>query len=730
MKYIVGVMMFLLFTTTVLSQTQSNIVQVVDAGEGDPMMGVHICMISEAGEKHYYATDINGKAEVFYKENYECTVSYTGYVTQHLKLKKGIVFTIEMKPDLLQLDQVVVTASLEPQKMDQSIYKVEVISAKEMENQGVQNVRDALRFQPNINLQEDGVLGTQVIMQGLEGQHVKFLMDGMPIIGRQDGNIDLSQIDMSQVDHIEIIEGPMSVVYGSNALAGTINIITKKNKYYTWSGNATAYAESVGQYTGNVSLQGNIGKSKFGFSSGYRYFNGYDLDESTRAMSWNPKSQINSEVFYGVNLEGWETKFGIRLSREDLTYLGNYLQPSRAIDTQFLTDRITYYGQFNKKFTDNSILSGLVSYNTYSRKSQDFVVKEDLNTEEKKGEESHDSFKTLNARLSYGQEIKPWLHWQVGYELTNESGIGEKLNENEGLVENAVWSDVKINLSDHLILQPGIRYLQHNVYKAPLIYSTHLKWNSDKKWIGRLSFAKGFRAPSLKELYMDFVDSNHKIYGNENLTPESSYNITATINKTIDLSSSSLIKFDASGFYNHLYDVIELTLDTDGTSYYYQNISEKKTQGGSFTASYRRNFFKINAGLVLTGIGYDLKNNSDFNFRYATDYIASTSYLWQKADVSMQLDYKHSGNRVQLLGSDENDEIVEGSVDPYTMLNFSTTKNLANNKFSLTAGVKNILDVKEVTSSTQGGTHSSGGSSLIAWGRTFFISLKYNFNKI
>ena len=397
-------------------------------------------------------------------------------------------------------------------------------------------------------------------------------------------------------------------------------------------------------------------------------------------------------------------------------YKGNYLQPSRAIDTEFLTDRITYYGQFNKKFDNKGILLGLVSYNTYARTSQEYVVKEDLNSKDKKGEETRNSFKTLNARLSYGKEVNTWVNWQAGYELTNESGSGERLNENDGLIENAVWSDVKIRLSDYLTFQPGIRYLHHNVYKAPLIYSAHLKWNSDKKWIARLSFAKGFRTPSLKELYMDFVDSNHKIYGNENLTPESSYNVSATINKTINLSDNSLFKFDASGFYNHLYDVIELTTDAYGTSYYYQNISQKKTQGGSFTTSYRHNFFKLNVGLVVTGIGYDLKNNSDFNFKYSTDYIVATSYLWQKIDVSLQLDYKHSGSRVQLLGNGENDEIIEASVDSYDILNFSTTKRIANNKFSITAGVKNILDIKDIASSTQGGAHSGGGSNLISWG--------------
>ena len=67
-------------------------------------------------------------------------------------------------------------------------------------------------------------------LQGLSGEHIKFLIDGVPVIGRMDGNVDLSQLNMYNVDHIEIVEGPMSVIYGSNALAGAVNIITKENK--------------------------------------------------------------------------------------------------------------------------------------------------------------------------------------------------------------------------------------------------------------------------------------------------------------------------------------------------------------------------------------------------------------------------------------------------------------------------------------------------------------------
>jgi len=724
------VLILLLLLSTVSFSQKFVQIQVLDKTENFPLPGAHICLVSKNSEPKYYAADIEGTAKIEYIEAAEITISYMGYITETFPLKKKTSNKIGLKKDLLSLEQVVVTATVAPQKVDQSIYKIQVISSKEMEKQGVQNVRDALRFQPNINLVEDGVLGSQIIMQGLEGQHVKFLIDGMPIIGRQDGNVDLSQIDMTQVDHIEIIEGPMSVVYGSNALAGTINIITKKNKYYTLSGNATAYAESVGQYNASMNLQGKVGKSSFGISSGYRFFEGYDLNSSNRSMDWNPKNQINAEGFYGVKIKGFDTKFGVRFSGEDLTYKGEYREGPRAIDTQFLTDRITYYGQFSNKFNSKQTLTGLLSYNTYKRTGQEYVVDDLQNSEVKKGDATEDAFETLNGRVSYGVDFSSKLKWQIGYELTDEKGSGEKVVENNGLTENAIWTDMQLKLTEKLIFQPGLRYLHHNVYTARLIYSTHLKWNPNTTWQSRISYAKGFRAPSMKELYMDFVDTNHMIFGNQDLLPETSHNITGNISKTFHFSDAAMLRLNVSGFYNYLTDVIELTTsEEDNQAYFYRNISEKKTQGGNISLNYGVQNFKLQTGVVLTGIGYDLRDSNNFNFSYATDFMGMIGYTFRKQDLTMQFDYKYTAERVQLF-LDATDEIQEGSVEGYQMLNFSTTKNFFNKKLTLTAGAKNILDVKTVANSTSGGAHSSGDGRLIAWGRSFFISIKYNLNKI
>lgn len=110
----------------------------------------------------------------------------------------------------------------------------------------------------NVRLSQDGALGTGMSLQGLSGENVKILIDGVPVIGRLNGVIDLTQVNLQQAKQVEVIEGPMSVIYGSNALAGVINIIPKDNTGNRSSANASAYTESVGVYNfeGGIGIDG------------------------------------------------------------------------------------------------------------------------------------------------------------------------------------------------------------------------------------------------------------------------------------------------------------------------------------------------------------------------------------------------------------------------------------------------------------------------------------------
>jgi outer membrane receptor for ferrienterochelin and colicins len=145
-----------------------------------------------------------------------------------------------------ELGEVVVTAQYRPTNVENSVFKMRVITAQKIQAMGAQNLRDVLANELNIRISQDNILGSGINMQGISGQNVKILVDGVPVVGRLNGNIDVSQLVMDNVERIEVIEGPLSVVYGTDALAGTINIITKKSQLRKFSFNAGSYNESNG----------------------------------------------------------------------------------------------------------------------------------------------------------------------------------------------------------------------------------------------------------------------------------------------------------------------------------------------------------------------------------------------------------------------------------------------------------------------------------------------------
>ena len=148
------------------------------------------------------------------------------------------------------LEETVVTGVPMPVKLQNALAQYRIITKAAMLAQGAVTVADALTTQLNINLGNDRVLGSNITMQGLGGDKVKLLIDGLPVNGRENGNIDLGQISLNNVARIEIVQGPMSVLYGSDALGGVINIITAKATKQAVS--AGFNYEDAGRYNADV----------------------------------------------------------------------------------------------------------------------------------------------------------------------------------------------------------------------------------------------------------------------------------------------------------------------------------------------------------------------------------------------------------------------------------------------------------------------------------------------
>ena len=172
----------------------------------------------------------------------------------------------------------------------------QVISARKMLELGITNVTDALQTMvPGLNVSHNGTLVT-VTLQGMDAKYVLFLIDGERIAGELNGDIDYSMLNLENIDHIEVIKGASSSLYGSNAIGGVINIITKKindpfdAKFYS------RYSKYNELYSGgSIGLKKGIIGSRTSFN--FSHTDGYDVTPVSTPHDWtqNPFTTISDK---------------------------------------------------------------------------------------------------------------------------------------------------------------------------------------------------------------------------------------------------------------------------------------------------------------------------------------------------------------------------------------------------------------------------------------------------
>lgn len=692
--------------------------------------------------KKGFTTDIKGSISFEIQQPVKLSATFIGYKTLVDTIQPGESRTLLMEPTVYNVDEVVVTAQYRPVPIDQSIYKIKVLGSQQIENKAAISLNEMLAGELNIRSTRDNALGSSITMQGLQGEHIKFLIDGVPVIGRQNGQLDLEQLNMQNIDHVEIIQGPMSVVYGSNALAGVINIIRKQSDRQQVSAYADAYYESVGVY--NLKVGGSYSKKKNSFmiNGGRNFFDGFSTVDSTRYQQWKPKLQYNADGSYMYKSEKTMLKFEGDYFYEEIRDKGIPLEVfnyDKAFDKYFFTNRWGVRGELSQKLAKRSILNVLASYSFYSRVKNTYL-KDLTNLEESLVPESdkQDTARFDNSlfRADFNNIIKSEkLKYQLGVDLNHESGYGKRIKDNyQQIGDYAAFLSVNYTPIPQLSIQPGLRAIYNTNYSAPLVYSLNVKWNITAPLAVRLSFAKGFRAPSLKELYLDFVDINHNIKGNENLVAETSQNINFALNYNPQTPATYNWGIDLGLFYNHIMNKIELAqISAEPLLYSYTNVDQYYTQGFEFNFNNRvYPWLKIILGVSVTGRKqYDENSTSSHDFIYSTDATTQINYWWQKTDLHFSIFYKYNGAYPILVINDDGATDLS-TISAFNSLDINVNRWFWKRRINIQIGGKNLFNNTNInTSGSQsGGIHSgSGGSVPVNWGRTFFAKIQFKFIK-
>ncbi len=731
-------MLFCMYGLPVLSQTT---IRLVDKETEQAVPFAHVCF--ESLDKSVIQNKVADDKGVLTFESglpFQVAVTSVGYTTLIDTLPAGGTHILYMEPSFLEMDEVVITAQYSPRRVDQSIYNVSVINDRAIRERGATNLSEALYNELGVRISNDAALGSSMSIQGLSGEHVKILIDGVPVIGRMNGNIDLSQINMYNVDHIEMVEGPMSVVYGSNALAGAVNIITKENTRGSLSAWVNSYVESVGVYNFDVGGGGNFGRHAVSLSGSRNFFSGFSEVDTTRSKQWKPRLQYNFDGYYKYRGDRLGIKVDLRYFDETIQNKGPLLLPYRekAFDTYYYTNRLSDRIQADYMFTEGRGMELVFAHSLYSRVKHTYF--RDLTTLEEimlSGESANDTttFTSYLLRGTFTDEsLFDKLNYQVGTDINTEEGKGKRIqDEHQAIGDYAVFASIQYEPSDKISFQPGLRASYNTRYKSPLVPSLNIRWdpNANGRHILRASYARGFRAPSLKELYLYFVDINHNLRGNPDLKAEYSHNF----NLTWDLSMArkkNQFGLQAGLFYNSIHNQITLSLDS-ATVYSYINVDQYRTAGGKINFKYNLHpRFTAELGVFQVARQSMITEGEGFKtpFRHSTDVTSNLTYNLISQKLRFLVNYKYTGRQPQFY-SDSDGNIREGFIEGYHMLDITANKSFWNDRILLGIGAKNLFDYTNIESSgiATGGHTSGGGTYPVAWGRTFFVNLRLFFSK-
>jgi outer membrane receptor for ferrienterochelin and colicins len=757
--YVVIALFALTLPSFAQKKVKAKVIGMVKTSDGKPAENITVRF---ANTSYGDITDISGHFQ-FEAPAGEYTMEVYS-ISAHKKIaavtiKSDVVnkfYDLSILENKNQLTEVVVTGQFAPQSIQNSIYKVKVITAKQIQEKAATSLPNLLNTELGIRLSNDMALGeTDFELMGMSGNNVKVLLDGVPLIDRLSNKQSLSQIDINIIDRIEIIEGPMSVVYGTDALAGVINVITKRSvpngigshlslkvRLQEESvGDEYHFLEKEGAHNQGVSGRYTLGNGLYiGGSFTNNRFDGWQGDSTGRKKEWQSKTQYISGGQIGITKANYSLSYRMDYLNENLlTEADINAVTYTTSDKEFIVNRYTHQFLGDWKTTTKLHFSLAGSYQDYSRRTRTSNI--DLSTGKKTlsmntGEQDKTTFDSWFGRVMAVWDALPNLKIQPGVEVKSDKGAGDRLPGTHNITDGAFFLSAEYKPFEWLALRPGFRSSINSVYDAPLaVPAINIKASLSKNVDWRISYARGFRAPTLQELYYSFHDSNHNIDGNPDLKAEYSNSYQTTFTWRSIHEESLRVTSHLTGFYNDFRNRISLVESSVNTGYnIYENIDRYKTIGT--TLENILYWQTLKSSLNFSYIGRYNKYSADATyadqnpteFRYSTEIAASISYEWKKV-ATLSAFYKFTGKRKEYY-VDSDDKLVLLGMSSYNWADITISRPVGQHLVA-SAGVKNIFGITTVTNtSTSESAHSSGnGTSQMGCGRSYFVGLSFNLDK-
>ena len=573
------------------AETQGDVVGRVLDDSGAPLAGATVQILHA---KSGVTTDEDGYFRIPYSKDgaVRVKVSFVGYQTQTFVLKaderKGEQHVLRLQPDATALDQVVVTATRTPKALKDAPVVTRLITANDIKIADATNIQDLLTEQmPGLEFGYAMNQETSLNMNGFGGNAVLFLVDGERLAGETMDNVDYSRLNLDNVGRIEIVKGAASALYGANAVAGVVNIISRENSE-PWTANVnTRYNDFNKEWRHGGSFSFNAGK-----------WNSQTSIQRTTSDEVQLTSPFDTESNI-LHIYGGET-FNVK---ERLTY--------KLSDKVKLIGRGGYFNRISKRSNYDD------HYMDYSAGLKTVMnLSENDNLEISYGFDQYDKARYVNDERTHDHDYTNrqntvralYSHifgkntLTVGADFLNDYLTTYQFEDNESKNQNSCDAFAQFDYNPLQWLNI-VASLRHDYFSASSQHATTGRLALMTKWKGfsiRANYAGGFRAPTLKEMYMNFdMAGMQMIYGNPDLEPEKSNNFNLALEHSGRVKNAGFFTGQYSltlmGYYNK-YDKRITTGDyedyTPGTGQpdvasRYCNEDGVEVSGIDFSAQYR-----------------------------------------------------------------------------------------------------------------------------------------------
>lgn len=688
----------------------------VDCLSREPLSGATVELV---GQQKTVQTDAQGQFSFqdLSKGTHHFYVSQDDYKGHFFKVsikrnEKNYIFAL-CKNKEIEVGEVVVTATRRERNLKNVPITVQVITAEEIQKSQAPDFQSFLENEfSGINFTNEGGM-PNINMMGFGGKYVLFLMDGERMAGETFDNIDYDRIDLENIERIEVIKGASSSLYGSNALGGVINIITKDaQKPLELSANYLYNTQE--DYKTNLSVGTKQRWGSVRVPVFYNFRQPYIIVDKEPLKTYKNGvphySQMGELNVAGFTNYGASPKLTFDLSPKwNLSLAPSYYFSERNAGTQSskkLRDRYYNYSGALKsdyKITDSKTLSLSAAYDRYD-KYKYYVL---LNEKEKSYENS-----ILRVGGQYNQNIKEKHSLVAGAEVNSDellsfrftsSGVEAKKNaQNYALFTQQEWA-----LSEDFTLVTGARMDYHSLFQQYLTYRLSGMFKIDAFTL-RGGYASGFRSPTLKELYTNWFHpwgGGFQIMGNKKLTPETSHNATFSVDfnakkwNITAITQFSKVKDKIALYWSRSKDTIRYVNHAGNTDIISSELS------GTYRPS---RYFRLKGSYA-----YYVSSNSRSDVRPHT-FTAKVEYV-EQSDLKYLPNVLLSGK--YLAGSDIYDnKSTYTHYEGYGLWRLQLSKKLPYH-FIVNAGVDNLFDYITPTTSFY---------STTSPGRTYFVGLKWN----